>query len=121
MPRRVKQSRSLLAPLTDNLTRRLSNSDARLRRKLVRIGSYLIGFYFFCSLMIGTYSIPRIIRLEMEKNDLTEANQNILVELIDGDRVRRMLSEDRRYIETLARTRYHLVYPNETIYFLRGR
>jgi len=81
----------------------------------------LIGFYFFCSLMIGTYSIPRIIRLEIEKKELTEANQSMLVELIDGDRERRMLTEDRRYIESVARTKYHLVYPNETIYFFRGR
>jgi len=121
MPRRVKQSRSLLAPLTENLSRRLSNADARLRRKVLRISLWVIGFYFFCSLMMGTYSVPRIVRLEMEKKGLTESNQRMLVELIDSDRVRRMLTDDPRYIEYIARTRYYMVCPRETIYYFRGR
>ncbi len=121
MPRRVKQSRSRLAPLAESFVRSLSNADARLRRKIVRYGFLAIGLLFFYSLMVGTYGLPRIVRLEMEKSALIEANRRAIVELIDNDRLREMLTGDRLYLEYLARTRYHMVKPNETIYYYRGR
>ncbi len=121
MPRRVKQSRSLLGPLTDNFVTRLSNADARFRRKAVRFGFWTLGLVFIVSIMSGTYGIPRIVRLELERAKLIDANRRILVELIDNTRVRGMLENDPAYIEYLARTRYHMVSPNETIYYYRDR
>ena len=121
MPRRVKQSQSRLAPLAENFLKRLSSTDARLRRKIVKYGFWAIGLMSAYSLMSGTYGIPRIVRLELEKHNLIETNHRELVNLIDADRVRKMLLYDRSYIEQIARTRYHMVYPGETIDRYRGQ
>ncbi|NOY88587.1 MAG: septum formation initiator family protein [FCB group bacterium] len=116
MPRRVKQKPSLLTPMMDNFIKRLSGTNLRWRRKIVKYGSWIIGLLFFYSLMSGTYGIPRIISLELQKKALIENNQKDLIDLIDGAREKRMLLNDKYYIESIARTRYHMVYPHETIY-----
>lgn len=121
MSRRIKQSRSLLAPLTSNFIKRLSNTDKRLRRKVIRYGFWAIGLLFCYSLMSGTYGLPRIIRLEMRKQALIDANRQQLIELVDADRIRRMLKNSPQYIESIARTRYHMVYPGEIIFRYGGR
>ena len=121
MARRIKQSKSLFAPLAENFIKRLSSTDKRMRRKIVRYGFWAIGLLFCYSLMSGTYGLPRIIRLEMRKQALIEANQQQLVELIDADRVRRMLRSNPQFIESIARTRYHMVYPGEIIFRYSGR
>ena len=120
MPRRVKKQSSFLAP-AGNLLRKLSDTDARLRRKVVRYGLLAIGLLFVYSFMSGTYGIPRIVRLELEKASLAESNRELMVELIDADRIRSLLQNDPAYIEYVARTRYHMAYPNETIYRYRGQ
>jgi cell division protein FtsB len=121
MARRIKQSRSLLGPLAENFVKRLSNTDARLRRMIVMYGFVFLGVFFLYSLMSGTYGIPRIVRLELEKKTLIDANRRQLAQFIDAAAVRKMLTSDRNYIEYIARTRYHMVYPNEVIYRYRGR
>ncbi len=121
MPRRVKQSRSFLTPLAEDFVRRLVNTDARLRRKVIRYGSWALGLLFCYSLMVGTYSLPRIARLELERRALIEANRKLTVDLIDAARIEEMLENDPTYIEQIARTRYRMVRPNETIYRYRGQ
>lgn len=121
MSARPRQSRSVLAPLAENLTRRFSNADARWRRKVLRIGILIIGAYFVLNLLVGSYSMPRIIRLELERKTLVAANRQLTADLIDKDRLRKMLRSDPLYIEFIARTRYHMVRPNEAIYYYRGR
>ena len=121
MPRRVKKGPSLFAPLTENFVKRLSSTDRRLRRKIVKYGFWIIGILFFYSLMSGTYGVPRIIRLELERRALIEANRRELAGLVDASRTRDMLRSDRNYIEYIARTRYHMAYPDETIYRYRGQ
>lgn len=76
---------------------------------------------FLYSLMSGTYGIPRIIRLELQRKTLIKSNQQELVNLIDASRIKKMLMYDKGYIEYIARTRYHMVYPGETIYRYRGQ
>ncbi len=120
MPRRVKKQPSLFAP-AGNLIKRLSDTDVRLRRKIVKAGLWTIALLFIYSFMSGTYGIPRIIRLELEKKSLVAANRQLVVELIDAERTRRMLENDPVYIEYIARTRYHMAYPAETIYRYRGQ
>jgi cell division protein FtsB len=120
MPRRVKKQPSLFAP-AGNLIKRLSNTDAQLRRKITRYGLLTIAVLLLYSFMSGTYGIPRIIRLELERKALVRANHDLLIELIDADRVRDMLRNDPHYIEYIARTRYYMAYPNETIYRYRGQ
>ena len=121
MPRRVKQSKTGLGPLAENFVKRLSNADARLRRKFVTYGFWAIGLLFLYSLMCGTYGIPRIIRLEMQRSGLEEANRQTLITLIDNTYVHRRLQSDSLYLEHLARTRYHMVRPGETIYYYHGK
>ena len=120
MSRRIKKKPSLFAP-AGNLLKKLSNTDARVRRRVVKIGLWVLGLFFLYSFMSGTYGITRIIRLEIERKQLTEANQQQLVELIDAVRVREMLKSDPNFIEYIARTRYHMAYPNEIIYRFRGQ
>lgn len=121
MPRRVRQSRTFLGPLAENFIKRLSSSDARLRRRIVRYGSWIITIIFLLSLVNSTYGIPRIVRLELRKHNLIEGNRDLTIELIDAERIRQMLRSDPLYIEKIARTRYRMVYPGETIYRFRGQ
>ena len=121
MPHRIKKKRSLFAPLADNFINRLSASDSRFRRKLVKISFWVVGAIFCYTLMSGNYGIPRIIRLEMQKHSLIEANQRLTADLIDAGRIRKLLEKDPSYIEYIARTKYRMVRPNETIYRYRGQ
>lgn len=121
MPRRVRKTRSRLPSLAESFVKKLSTADARLRRKIVRYAFWGVGILFFYSLMVGTYSIPRIIRLELQKSALVETNQRLLINLIDNDRIRQMLESDPIYLEHIARTRFHMARPDETIYLYRGR
>ena len=120
MPPRGRKTGSKRPSLAESFVKKLSSADARLRRKVVRYAFWSMGALFFYSLMVGTYSIPRIIRLEMEKSELTRSNQQLLVDLIDNDRVRKMLESDPIYLERIARSRFHMTRPNETIYLHRG-
>ena len=120
MSHRIKKKPSLFAPAGD-LIKKISNTDARLRRRFFKVGLWLAALFFLYSVMSGTYGIPRIIRLELERSELIATNQRQLVELIDAVRIRKMLERDPNFIEYIARTRYHMAYPNETIYRFQGQ
>lgn len=120
MPRRAKSRGSILAP-AGSLLKKLSNTDARLRRRILRVGVWVLALFFFWSLVSGSYGLPRIVRLKMQKEALIEANRKTTAELVDATRKRRLLLSDPDYIEQIARTRFHMVYPGETIYRYRGR
>jgi len=121
MTRRIKNKRSLFAPLADNFLNRLSASDSRFRRKFVKISFWVVAVIFVYSLMSGTYGIPRIVRLEMHRHSLIEANRRLTSELINADRICKLLENDPGYIEYIARTKYRMVRSNETIYRYRGQ
>jgi cell division protein FtsB len=121
VPRRIRKSRSVLGPVAENFVKRVSGSDARLRRKIIRIGFWIIGISFVYSLFSGTYGIPRIVRLEMQKNSLRESNRQKTAAVVDAVRIRKMLRFDERFIESIARERYYMIYPGETIYRYQGR
>jgi cell division protein FtsB len=118
--RRKKNKTSILAP-AGNLIRRLSDTNVQVRRRLVRYSLWCIGLFLLYSFMSGTYGIPRIIRLELEKRALIEDNRLTAVALVDADRVRTMLRSDKTFIEYVARTRYHLTKPDEIVYRYRGQ
>ncbi len=120
MPRRIRKSTSLLSPAS-NFIKRLSNSEARSRRKFFRFGLWGLVILLGYSFMSGTYGVPRIIRLQLERSALVEANQELLVELIEADRIREMLKSSPQYIEHIARTKYHLVRPNEKVFRYHGQ
>ncbi len=120
MPRRVKKKPSLFAPASDFI-KRLSNEKARFRRRLVIAGFIGVIAFFVYSVMNETYGIPRITRLELERKALQQANRKQTAELIDAALERDLLRADRDYIEYIARTRFHMAYPNETVYRYHGR
>jgi cell division protein FtsB len=84
-------------------------------------GFWAAALFFGYSLVSGDYGIPRIVKLELERKGLQEANQRQLVQLLDASRERNLLKSDSTYIEFLARTQYHMARPNETIFRYRSR
>ena len=120
MPRRIRSKPTILTP-AGNFLRRLRESDDRLRKRAVKIGLAVIAVLFVWSCFDSEYGILRIGKLSMERRSLAAANQRELAQLIDATRVRDLLKSDRTYIEYIARTRYHMAAPNETIYRFRGR
>ncbi|MEW6050708.1 MAG: septum formation initiator family protein [Candidatus Zixiibacteriota bacterium] len=120
MTRRIKQKPSLFAP-AGNFIRRLSNENARIRRRLVMIGALLVVVLLIYSIASDTYGVLRIVKLEMEKRALQEANLRQTADLIDAARELDLLKSDRSYIEFIARTQYHMARPNETIFRFRSR
>jgi cell division protein FtsB len=119
MPRRIHKDRSLFKPLVNLLTRRFAETNSLTRRRLVRL--IALGFVaMFCySLLFGTFSLPRMVRLSIEKNALTHSNRELAVALIDAARTKRLLLNDPTYIELVARTKYSLAYPDEIMYRYR--
>jgi len=121
MLRKISQRRpSLLAPAGD-LLKSLSNAESRLRRRVFHIGLLCIAVMFMYSLVFGSYSLPRIARLQLKKHALMETNRRLAADLIDTDRTRRLLETDPCYIEQVARTRYYMVHPDDIVYRYRSR
>lgn len=121
MPRRIKKSKSIFTPLADNFLKKISTADKRIKRKFIQYGFCVIGLFFIYSLLSPTYGIKRIVTLKLEKNTLIDMNRQEFVKLVDGQQMRNLLLHDKDYIEYIARTRYHMVYPGETIYRYRGQ
>lgn len=101
--------------------RRLSDTDVRLRRKVVRYALWIGSIMIFYSLAFGDFSIPRIVRLNLQRDALQEANREKTMEIIDAELTREQLLNDPIFIEIIARTKYHMIRPNETIYRYRGQ
>jgi len=121
MPRKISQRRpSLLAPAGE-LLKSLSNAESRLRRRVFHISLLCLSVLFTYSLVFGTYSLPRIARLQLKKQALIETNRHLTADLIDADRTRFLLQSDPVYIEQIARTRYYMVHPDDIVYRYRSR
>jgi cell division protein FtsB len=121
MPRRVTKARPSLFTPAGSFVKRLARENPTARRKAVIVGFWLIAGFFAWSLVIGDYGVPRIIRLELEKRGMEEANRRQLTQLIDATQQRQLLQSDSTYIEYIARTKYHMARPNETIYRYRSQ
>jgi len=121
MPRRVNKNKSIFSPLTENFIKRISTSDDRAKRKIVRYSFILFCIFLLYSIFSGTFGIRRIIKLELEKKTLVETNRIEMAKLVDASQIDQMLRSDDSYIEYIARTRYHMIYPGETIYRYRGQ
>ncbi len=109
MPRKVKKTRSFLGPIAGNFIKRVSGADARLRRKVSRLGLWAIGLLFAWSLLSGTYGLPRIIRLELEKGALTESNLQKSAALVDGARIKKMLLTNDAAMPIVSKNRLPLL------------
>ena len=121
MSRRVRKKKPPLLAPAENLMRRLSDTDVRLRRKIVRYAVWIGSILIFYSLAFGDFSIPRIVRLHMERGALIETNRNKVAEIIDAEMTREQLLNDPVFIEIIARTKYHMIRPGETLYRYRGQ
>jgi cell division protein FtsB len=110
------KKKSLLTPIRQNLVKRLSNTDIRFRRKMLRGLLIFIGLFLIYSFFSGTYGFVRIAKLHLHNNRLEKENHQLLVKLIDADLTQKRLQNDLNYIEYIARTRHHLSRPGEVIY-----
>jgi len=121
MTRRIKKSKSIFAPMAENFVARISNTNARHRRKYLKIGMWFLVLIVGYSLVNGDYGFPRIFRLELEKSALIEENRELVAIMVDAVRQKKMLTNNSEYIEYIARTKYFMSYPGETIYRFSGR
>src|SRR5512140_249843 len=121
MPRRVTKARPSLFTPAGSMVKRLAKESSAARRKMVVLGFWLTALFFGWSFVSGDYGVPRIVRLELEKKGLEEANRRQMTQLIDSGQERRMLQSDSVYIDYIARTKYHMARPTETIYRYRSR
>ena len=101
--------------------KKLSNAGSRQRRVILKTSLWGLASLFTLSLLLGTYGVPRIIKLHLRKAALIESNRNLTAELVDAVRDRDLLLTNPAYLEKIARTRFYLVRPGETIYRYRGR
>ncbi|UCD93368.1 MAG: septum formation initiator family protein [Candidatus Zixiibacteriota bacterium] len=108
--------KSLLEPLRQNVVKRLSNTDARARRKLLLGLIIFIGLFLLYSFFSGTYGFVRIAKLHVQKHRLAEQNHYLLVRLVDAELTAKRLRNDMTYIEYIARTKHFFSKPGEVIY-----
>ncbi len=113
------KKKSLLKPIRQNLVKRLSNTDARFRRKVLRGLIIFVGLFLIYSFFSGTFGFVRIAKLHMQKNHLQKENHRLLVKLVTAESIQKRLQSDLSYIEYIARTRHHLSRAGEVIYRLK--
>nr|MBN2277659.1 septum formation initiator family protein [candidate division Zixibacteria bacterium] len=110
------RKKSLLDPIKQNLVERLSNTDVRIRRKMLRVLVVLVGLFLFYCFFSGSYGFIRIAKLHLQKSQLEERNHQLLVNLVDAELTRNRLHTDMKYIEHIARSRHYFSRPGEVIY-----
>ena len=121
MAKRYYNKQNPLKPLVQNISARLSRSDSRVRRGVVRYALFAFGAFVVYSFLAGPYGFFRISRLEERRDQLITENKQILAALVDADQRRDRLVNDPHYIEYIARTKYLMVrpptrkHPGETI------
>lgn len=111
MAKRYYKKKSPLKPLVENISARLSRSDSRVRRTVVRYALFGFGAFVVYSFLAGPYGFFRISRLEERREQLLIENKQLLAALVDADQRRDRLVNDPHYIEFIARTRYLMVRP----------
>jgi len=119
MRRNSKKKGTFLDPIKQNVINRLSNTDARMRRNMLKVLIVLVGIFMFYTFFSGDCGFIRIAKLHLEKGDLVEENRELLVQLIDADYTCYRLQHDLEFIEHIARSKHLLSRPGETIYRFR--
>ena len=115
-PMSRQKKKSFLEPIKQNFVSRLSNTDARVRRNMLRGLVVLVAFFMFYTFFSGDCGFIRIAKLHLEKNRLEKQNHELVVQLIDAEYTSERLREDFRYIEYIARSKHFFSKPGETIY-----
>ena len=115
----TKKKISFLQPIRQNIVNRLSNTDARLRRNMLRLLVLIVGVFLCYTFLSGDCGFIRIAKLHFEKSRLEDQNHELLVQLIDADYTCQRLENDLHYIEYIARDRHYMTKPGETVYRFR--
>lgn len=113
------KNKSFLAPLTQNLRKKLSNTDVRVRRKALHILLVIIVVFTVYSFFSGPTGFIRIARLHIQKNQLERQNHELLADLVDAEYTAKRLKSDMKFIEYIARTRHYFAREGEVIYRLK--
>lgn len=119
MPVRKNKNKSFLAPLTQNLRKKLSNTDVRVRRKALRILLVIIAVFTVYSFFSGPTGFIRIVRLHFQKDQLEQKNLELLADLVDAEYTAKRLKSDMKFIEYIARTSHYFAREGEVIYRLK--
>ncbi len=119
MPRYYRKNRITLKPLVENISERVQQADSRLRRTFLKYAIITFSIFVVYSFFAGPYGFFRINRLENRREELLLENRGLIVKLIDSDVTRQRLVSDPDYIEYIARTKYLLVRPGESLIRLR--
>lgn len=115
MKKHYYKKKNPLKPLVENVGARLIQADSRLRRRAVKCSALIFGVFVVYSFLAGPYGLFRISRLQNRKAELVAENRRLLVDIVDADLTRKRLTDDAHYIEYVARTRYLLARPGETV------
>ncbi len=115
MKKHYYKKKNPLKPLVENVGSRLMQADSRFRRSAVKWSALLFSVFVIYSFLAGPYGLFRIVRLQDKKAELITENRMLLVGIIDADMTRSRLTNDPHYIEYVARTRYLLARPGETL------
>jgi len=117
MPR--KKKKSLIQPIKQNIAKRLSNTDIRIRRKALLGLVVFVGVFLLYSFFSGSYGFVHIAQLHAKKSHLEKENHQLLAQLVDAELISKRLLSDMDYIEYIARTRHYFSRPGEVIYRLK--
>ena len=116
---KTRKKTSFLQPIKQNLKARLSNTDVRVRRRILHGLILVVGIFMLYSSFAGPYGFVRIAKLHLQKHQLSQRNHELLVNLVDAELTCRRLQNDMNYIEHIARTRHFFARQNEVIYRLK--
>ena len=111
--------KTLLDPLKQNIVKRLSDTNIRVRRKLLLGLIAFIGLFLLYSFFSGSYGFVRIAQLHMKERQLKHDNHQLLVRLVDSEMTRKRLVDDMNYIEYIARTKHYFSRKGEIVYRIK--
>lgn len=121
MIRRSRRTRPSLFSPAGELLRKLSAAELHERWQQVGVGAVLALVLFLILSFSGESGVQNIVRLELERRGLVSANRARFADLVDADLEITRLRHEPAYLEYIARSNYHMVYPNEILYRYREK
>jgi cell division protein FtsB len=91
-------------------------SPATQPRKRKRVVLWTIAGFVVLTLVLGNYGFFQIMRLERQKTELKREIERLKKEHEELVRSKELLKNDLAYIEKIAREKYRMVRPGETVF-----
>lgn len=91
-------------------------SPVKPPHKRKRVVVWSIAGFVLLTLVLGNYGFFQIMRLERQKAELKQEIERLKSEHEELMRSKEMLKNDLAYIEKIAREKYRMVKPGETVY-----